>query len=327
MEERALLVDADATTPTQLVPLDLELLDGEVTIEVEYSGCNFKDAMVTVPGNRVARRHPLIGGVDLAGTVLASDHGGVEVGTPVIVHGYGLGVSHHGGFATLAKVPAPWIVVRPPTLTARQAMAIGTAGFTAFASLDALERAGALPGDGELLVTGATGGVGSFAVAIAAARGFTVVASSGKAGSDAYLAGLGASRTIRRDEIDDRPDRVLGAERWAGAVDCVGGRTLAAILRSLRYGAAVAASGLTAGPGLETTVYPFITRGVQLLGIDAVDLPIADRQATWDAIAASDLGSVVEATAVEVGLAEVPSVLDALLSSRVTGRTVVDVRR
>jgi acrylyl-CoA reductase (NADPH) len=326
MTDRALTIDQNRATIVQVAAIDASTFVDDVVISVEWSGCNFKDAMVTVPGNRVARKNPLIGGVDLAGTVTASQTPTVAVGAPVIVHGYGLGVEHDGGFSTVAAVPANWVVNRPLEMTARTAMAIGTAGFTAFASVQELLNGGATPESGPILVTGATGGVGSWAVALLASHGFEVVASSGKASSHEYLRDLGAARIIGRDAIDDRPERVLASEIWAGAVDCVGGATLAAILRSLAYGATVAASGLTGGAELATTVYPFITRGVRLCGIDAVEMPLAQRQAIWDAMATPEVARIAEhLTTATVGLEGVPTALDALRSSSTTGRTVVDL--
>jgi len=326
MTNRALTIDQHRDPVARVEDVDASEMTGDVVIAVEWSGCNFKDAMVTVPGNRVARKNPLIGGVDLAGAVTASTAPSIAVDTPVIVHGYGLGVSHDGGFSTVAAVPATWVVERPSAMTGRTAMAIGTAGFTAFASVQELLAGGVAPESGPVLVTGATGGVGSWAVALLADLGFEVVASSGKQESHDYLRGLGAARIIGRDGIDDRPERVLGTEVWAGAVDCVGGATLAAILRSLSYGATVAASGLTGGSELTTTVYPFITRGVRLCGIDAVDMPLPRRQAIWDAMATPRVAAIAERlTTATVGLEGVPAALDALRSSSTTGRTVVDL--
>lgn len=310
-------------------PATMRLADldaGEVVIAVTWSSVNYKDAMVTVPGNRVARRSPLVPGVDLAGTVVASDDPGIRPGAVVVAHGHGLGVSHHGGFARFARVPAAWVVSLPAGLNARQAMVVGTAGFTAAASVDALERHGLRPADGPVLVTGATGGVGSMAVAMLARRGYDVVASTGKASQAGWLAALGAGRTVGRDDLLQAPERTLGPERWAGAVDCVGGTTLAQVLRQLRYGAGVAASGLTGGSSLETTVYPFIVRGVALLGVDAVEMPSDRRHAIWarvadpDDLRPPDLDRFVDR---EVGLGGIPDALDDVLHARVRGRILV----
>ena len=211
---------------------DDDLAPGEVLIDVEWSAVNYKDAMVTVPGNRVARTSPLVPGVDLAGTVAASDDPELPVGTAVLVHGYDLGVARHGGFAERARVPAAWVVPLPADLDARRAMVVGTAGFTAVLSLRRLETLGLDPGAGPVLVTGATGGVGSMAVALLAQHGYEVVASSGKTHEHDYLRRLGAAEIVGRDALGGHDGRVLGPERWAAAVDCVGGPTLAAVLRS-----------------------------------------------------------------------------------------------
>lgn len=296
---------------------------GDVVIDVEWSAVNYKDAMVTVPKNRVARRSPLVPGVDLAGVVVSSDDPSIREGTRVLAHGYDLGVDHHGGFATRARVPGGWVVPLPEGLTTRRAAAIGTAGFTAVLSLDKLRRAGVMPGDGQVLVTGASGGVGSMAVAIFARQGYDVVASTGKDAEHDYLRDLGASDVIGRDEIESA-GRVLSPERWAGAVDCVGGETLAAILRSLRYRGAVAASGLTAGTDLRTTIYPFIVRAVSLLGVDTVQTPIQERRRLWTTIEEVLAGPVVDAMIErEVTLDDLPGVLADVLSAQVRGRVLV----
>lgn len=295
-----------------------------VTIRVEWSAVNYKDAMVTRPGNRVARISPLIPGVDLAGTVLTPSTAGPEVGTEVIVHGYALGVGHHGGFSQLARVPAEWVVPLPTGMTARRAATIGTAGFTAALSLARLEAQGLAAGDGPVLVTGATGGVGSMAVVLLAARGYEVVASTGTPAERTYLMDLGASEVIDRDALVSAPERTLGPERWAGAVDCVGGATLTAVLRTLRYGAAVAASGLTGGNTFESSVYPFIVRGASLIGIDTVATPIDERRRVWARIAtAFPPGRLDDTVAGEVGLDDLTPVLERILAGGTRGRTLV----
>jgi len=306
-----------------------ELGEGEVLVRVGWSSVNYKDALATIAGGQVARISPLVPGVDLAGTVVASEggDGAPAEGEEVLVHGYDLGVAHHGGYAEYARVPADWVVPLPAGLSARQAMLIGTAGFTAALSVHALEERGGLePGAGPVLVTGATGGVGSTAVAILAARGYEVVASSGKAAEREYLLGLGAAEVLGREETSGGAERPLERARWAAAVDAVGGATLAYVLRTLRYGGAVAASGLTGGAGLETTVLPFILRAVSLLGIDSVGVALPVRKEIWTRLA-GDLRppGLEDAMAREVGLDELEPALDALLRGDGRGRTVVRV--
>src|SRR5580658_1489321 len=299
--------DDDVSGGVEELGLD-DLPPGEVLIEVSWSSVNYKDGMVTVPGNRVTRLSALVPGVDLAGVVVASDDPSLAVGTEVLAHGGDLGVARHGGYARYARVPAGSALALPDGLSARQAMAIGTAGFTAALSLDQLEQRGLAPGDGPVLVTGASGGVGSFAVDLLARRGYEVVASTGKADEHPWLERLGAAAVIGRDDLDEAGGRVLGPEHWAGAVDCVGGETLARILQSLRYGAAVAASGLTGGTALQTTVFAFITRGVALLGVDSAQTPTERRRHVWGRLA-TDLR---------------PAHLDDLIAGEVTLDTVGD---
>jgi len=313
----------DLTAGVVSLTLD-DLPAGDVVVEVAWSAVNYKDGMVTRPGNRVARTTPLVPGVDLVGTVVASAAPSVAVGSQVVVHGYDLGVARHGGFARYARVPSGWVVPLPGGLTARRAAVLGTAGFTAALSLHRLEHHGMRPGGGPVLVTGASGGVGGMAVALCAARGYEVVASTGRTSERDYLVGLGATDVIGRDDLVVAPERTLGPERWAGAIDCVGGATLAAVLRTLRYGCAVAASGLTGGSAVDTTVYPFIVRDAALLGVDTVQTPIAERRSVWVEMAASFppevLDTLVEG---EVGLGGLSPVLDSILAGRVRGRMLV----
>jgi acrylyl-CoA reductase (NADPH) len=300
-----------------------ELGDGDVLVRVEWSGVNYKDALATQPKGGVARLDRLVPGIDLAGEVEESGVAEFEPGDRVIAHGYGLGVSHHGGFGTVARVPADWLVPLPTGLDPRAAMTIGTAGFTAALSIERLEHGGLEPGAGPVLVTGATGGVGSCAVAMLAARGYPVVASSGKSEAHEWLRALGAGEVIGREELA-RTGRPLEEQKWVAAVDCVGGATLAGVLRSVRYGGAVAVSGLTGGNRLETTVLPFILRAVSVLGIDSVEVPIAARRALWDRIAGDLRPKDIDAlVAGEVGLDGLPAVVEDLLAGRVRGRTLV----
>jgi acrylyl-CoA reductase (NADPH) len=317
--------DGVASGLSALAPGDLPA--GGVDIAVDWSAVNYKDGMVTRPGNRVARISPLVPGVDLVGTVSSSTDPDFSPGDAVIVHGYDLGVAHHGGFAEWARVPAEWVVPLPAGLDARQAATIGTAGFTAALSLHRLEQRGLRAGDGPVVVTGATGGVGSMAVALLASRGYEVVASTGKATEGDYLVGLGASAVIDRAALSEPTGRTLGPERWAAGVDCVGGPTLAAVLRSLRYGGAVAASGLTGGNALETTVYPFIVRDATLIGVDTVQTPIDERRRVWaelgTAFPKALLDDMVGGTVDLDGLAPV---LERIQAGETRGRTLVRPR-
>ena len=305
-----------------------DLGEGDVTVRVHWSSVNYKDGLATQPGNKVARIDPLVPGVDLSGEVIASDSDDVAVGQQVIVHGHDLGVSHHGGFAQYARVPAQWVVPLPAGLTLRDAMALGTAGFTAALSVHLLEERGLEPGDGPILVTGATGGVGSTAVGMLAQRGYEVVAATGKPEAAQFLHDLGAGEIIGRDEVIGDASRPLAKQRWAGAVDCVGGAMLAGILRTLNQGAAVAASGNTGGPRLETTVFPFILRGVALLGVDSVQCPRPLRLAVWDRLA-DDLRprGLADSIAHEIdGLGdELLAALASVLAGKMTGRTLVRI--
>jgi len=304
-----------------------DLGEGEVLIAVEYSCINYKDGLSTTEKGKVARIDPLIPGVDLAGTVVESSDASVAVGSKVIVHGNDIGVAHNGGFATMARVPAKWVIPMPAGLTTKTAMMVGTAGFTAAMSVDALERAGLKTGNGPVIVTGATGGVGSYAVGMLAARGYEVVASTGKASEVDWLKSIGATDTIDRSETSVEQTKPLEKERWAGAVDCVGGNTLAYVLRTLKYGASVAASGLTGGANLPTTVLPFILRGVNLLGIDSVNGSMDDRKMMWTRIA-TDLKPTWLDTqeSIVVGLDTVEPYLDAILQGKVKSRVLVDPR-
>ena len=305
-----------------------DLPSGDVTIEVAWSGVNYKDALATIPGGKVARISPLVPGIDLAGTVADSAADGIAVGQQVLAHGYALGVAHHGGYATHARVPAEWVVPLPESLTPRDAMAIGTAGFTAALSIQRLEEHGVSRETGPVLVTGATGGVGSSAVAMLAQHGYQVVASTGKRHLHDWLRRLGAAEVVEREETSTSGDRPLESQRWAGAVDCVGGDTLAYILRTLRYGGAVAASGNTGGAALSTTVLPFILRGVSLLGVDSSQYPHEQRGALWTRLAADLRPRALEETiAGEISLDELPGALDTILAGGMRGRTLVSPAR
>jgi acrylyl-CoA reductase (NADPH) len=302
-----------------------DLPAGEVTVRVHYSSVNYKDALATLIDGGVTRQNVLVPGIDLAGEVVAVDgEASVKVGDIVIANGNELGTGRHGGYAQFARLPADWVMALPGGLSPREAMAIGTAGFTAAASVHALENAGVQPGRGKVLVTGATGGVGSTAVGILAKRGYEVVASTGKTDHDDFLRSLGASDIVRRDETSAESKRPLEGERWAAAVDCVGGSTLAYVLRTLIYGGSVAASGLTGGVALSTTVLPFILRGVNLLGIDSVMIPMSVRRDIWQRCA-TDLKPVgIDGELVtEIGLDGLDAALTAIRAGQTIGRYVV----
>ena len=306
---------------------DSDLPPGEVLIQTEWTAINFKDAMVTRPGNRVARKFPLVPGVELTGSVEESTAPEFRTGQRVLVQGYDLGVAQHGGFAGYARVPAEWVVPLPDALSCRSAAVIGLAGFTALLSLRRLRHHGTAPHDGPLLVTGASGGVGSATVALLSEAGYEVVASSGKTAEHEYLKALGAAEVVGRQFAED-DGRTLGPQLWSGVVDCVGGVALAQALRTVRYGGAVAASGLTGGTDLATTVYPFIVRGVALLGIDTVATPIEERRTLWnEMIDEFPLHLCEDMVNEEIGLEDLTAALDRVLDAAVRGRILVQPGR
>jgi acrylyl-CoA reductase (NADPH) len=297
-----------------------DLGDGDVTIQVTHSSVNYKDGLATIPKGMVAQISPLIPGIDLAGTV-AGDAGGFAGGDQVLAHGYALGMSHHGGYAQYARVPADWVVPLDG-LSPREAMIIGTAGFTAAMSVQRLQDHGVQPEDGPVLVTGASGGVGSMSVDLLAGQGYEVVASTGTGDAHDWLTKLGAADVI--DRLDTSSQRPLDKQRWAAAVDCVGGEPLAAILRTLRYGGIVAACGNTAGMALPTSVAPFILRAVTLVGIDSAQFDIEARRALWARLA-DDLRPRSLAAGEEVGLDGLEDALDRILEGRTRGRVLVTI--
>jgi acrylyl-CoA reductase (NADPH) len=301
-----------------------ELAAGDVEIRIAWSSVNFKDALATRADGKVARISPLIPGIDLSGEVVASDDPDLPTGSAVLAHGYDLGVARHGGYAAFTRVPAGYVVPLPAGLSARDAMAIGTAGFTAAMSVIALEEHGLRPGDGPVLVTGASGGVGSAAVAILAQRGHEVWAATGKSDEGPRLTRLGATGIVTRDEVT-APGKPLDRERWAGAVDAVGQATLPYVLRTLRSGAAVAASGNASGSDLSTTVFPFILRGVALLGMDSAQMAIERRRAIWARLAGDLRPRHLEDGTSEVDLAGLETALDGILAGHARGRWIVRV--
>jgi acrylyl-CoA reductase (NADPH) len=297
---------------------------GEVTVRVLWSSVNYKDALAVSPNGRVAQTSPLVPGVDLAGEVVEGE--GLEPGAQVIVHGYDLGVAHHGGFAEYARVPAGWVVPLPDGLSARQAMALGTAGYTAALSIQQLEDRGLGPDQGPVLVLGASGGVGSTAVGILSGRGYEVHAATGKPEEADFLRELGATAILAREETTAEAQRPLEKQRWAAVVDPVGGPATAYALRTVRRGGGVAASGLTGGSELHTSIFPFILRGVALLGVDSVGTPLEERRRVWQRLA-DDLRprGLDEIITREIDLDALDGFLDEILAGRGRGRSVVRI--
>jgi len=303
-----------------------QLPEGNVTIDVEYSSINFKDGLAITGASPVVRKFPMVPGIDLAGVVSASDSDEYQVGDRVVLNGWGVGEGHWGGLAQKARLNADWLVALPEAFTAKQAMVIGTAGYTAALCVDALVNYGITPDQGEILVTGATGGVGSFAVKLLAAAGFTVVAATGKASEEAYLKSLGASSIVDRAEFTEK-GRPLQKERWAGVVDAVGSHTLANACAATKYRGAVAACGLAQGADLPATVMPFIVRGVALLGVDSVMAPKAIRLKAWERLARDIDSASLDTIATELNLSEAVGAGQDIIAGKIKGRVVVDVNR
>jgi acrylyl-CoA reductase (NADPH) len=303
---------------------EANLMEGDVTVRVEWSTVNYKDGLALTGKSPVVRRFPMIPGIDLAGTVESSTHADWKPGDQVILNGWGLGEIHLGAYARKARVKGDWLVRLPHSMSMRDAMAIGTAGYTAMLAVMALERHGLTPANGPVVVTGAAGGVGSVAVALLAKLGFAVTASTGRPEEADYLKRLGAAEIVERKELTG-PVRALAKERWAGGIDAVGSTTLANVLSMLRYRGAVAACGLAGGMDLPTSVAPFILRGVSLLGIDSVYRPRADREAAWSRLEFDLDRSKLLEMITEIGLAEVPEAARQIVEGRVRGRIVVKI--
>ncbi|MEO3756800.1 MDR family oxidoreductase [Mycobacterium sp. B14F4] len=315
--------EGDITLQHEIVD-DSFLPDGEVTIAVEYSGINYKDALAVTPKGGVAREYPLIPGIDVTGTVTASSSDEFAVGDRVLAHGYDIGTGRHGGYADTARYPAEYLV-KLDGLTTAEAAAIGTAGFTAAMSVNAIRAHGVRPQDGPVLVTGATGGVGSISVDLLSGLGYEVIASTGKVAAHDYLMGLGAFQVIGRLPEEGEKIRPLGKSKWAAVVDSVGGDTLAYTLSTMNYGAVAAISGLARSADLPTTVMPFILRGITLAGIDSVQLAIEPRREIWKQIAGDLKPRHLDAVTTDVTVLEAPHTLRTIIGGGVTGRTRVVV--
>lgn len=322
---KALVVNNEEEFTVKVKDLSVkDLPDGDVLIKVEYSSINYKDSLATIPDGNIVKSYPFVPGIDLAGVVISSEHPQFKEGDEVIATSYEIGVSHFGGYSEYARIPAEWIVPLPKGLTLKEAMVIGTAGFTAALSVLRLEENNVSPEKGKVLVTGATGGVGSFAVSILSTLGYQVEASTGKESEQEYLKNLGATSVIPREEVFDGKVRALGKQKWQAAVDPVGGEPLASLLSQIEYGGSVAVSGLTGGTKLPTTVFPFILRGINLLGIDSVYCPMETRLKVWSRLATDfKLANLEELIQQEVTLEQLPDVLPILLQGQARGRILV----
>ena len=301
-----------------------QLPEGDVTIDVDYSTLNYKDGLAITGAAPVVRNYPMVPGIDIAGTVTESSHANWKAGDKVILNGWGVGEGHWGGLAQKARVNGDWLIAMPEKLSSYQSMAIGTAGYTAMLCVMALQANGVKPEDGEILVTGANGGVGSFSVAILAAYGYTVVASTGRPEESDYLTALGATSCMDRAELSE-PGKPLARERWAGVIDCVGSHTLANACASTKYGGTVAACGLAQGFDFPATVMPFILRGVTLAGVDSVNAPVAKRQEAWERLANTIKAETFESVVEKIALSEAIEAAGKLLKGEIRGRVVVDV--
>jgi acrylyl-CoA reductase (NADPH) len=303
-----------------------ELTQGEVLIKVAYSSVNYKDGLASIPEGRIVRTYPFVPGVDLAGIVAESSDSRFKTGDEVLATSYELGVSHYGGYSEYARVKADWVVPLPDGLTLKEAMALGTAGFTAALAIHQLEKNGLKPQNGPVLVTGASGGVGSIGINILSALGYTVAASTGKSSEHDYLKELGASEIISREETSAESNRPLEKERWAGSLDSVGGSTLAYLIRTTKYGGSIAAFGNTGGPNLNTTVFPFILRAINLLGIESVNCPMELRSNLWRRLASNyKPGHLLDRIGNEVPLEELPQALATILKGGTRGRTIIKI--
>jgi acrylyl-CoA reductase (NADPH) len=328
MTFKALVIEKDAAGATHAAVKDLTLADlprSEVLVAVEYSTVNYKDGLCMDAGGGMVRSYPHVPGIDFAGTVEVSEDPRYKPGDKVVLTGWRVGESHWGGYAQKARVKADWLVPLPQGLTTRAAMAVGTAGLTAMLAVMALETHGLKPGQGPVLVTGAAGGVGSVAVTILAHLGYEVAAVTGRPETEAYLRALGATQIIPRDQINEVVKRPLETEIWSGCIDAVGGAMLARVLGQLKYGASIAAVGLAGGSQLPASVIPFLLRGVNLLGIDSVLQPYANRQTAWARIATDLPLDKLDAMVTMATLADLPRLGVEILAGQIKGRCVIDV--
>ena len=326
MFKALLLEESDGKVTSSVQELDeARLPEGDVTVAVDYSTLNYKDGMIVKGIGRLVRTYPHVPGVDFAGTVAESGHPDFKPGDKVVLTGWRVGEVHWGGYAQKARVKGDWLVRLPDGLGSKQAMAIGTAGFTSMLAVMALEEHGLTPDKGEVLVTGAAGGVGSVAAAILAKLGYRVAGSTGRAETHDYLKSLGVATIVDRAELAEAPGRPLDKERWAGCIDAVGGTTLASVLTQMAYHGSVAAVGLAGGNKLETTVIPFLLRGVNLLGIDSVMCPIERRKTAWQRLTGDLPLEHLDAMTSVSGLGDLPALADDILKGQVRGRTVIDV--
>jgi acrylyl-CoA reductase (NADPH) len=301
------------------------LMDGDVTIAVEHSSVNYKDGLAVTGKAPIIRKYPLVPGVDLAGTVLSSSHSAWKAGDKVILGGWGVGEGHHGGYAEVARVKGDWLVELPKSFTTSDAMAIGVAGYTAMLCVMALEEQGVKPEQGEVLVTGAAGGVGTVSIALLSKLGFSVAASTGRTEEEAFLKSLGATTVIDRKEFNG-PVKPLAKSRWAGCIDSVGSVTLANVLSQMKEDGAVAACGLAQGMDLPTSVAPFILRGVKLIGVNSVSTPLPRRRAAWARLERDLDMAKLKLLTTHVKLDDVPRIAADIVAGKVRGRVVVDVR-
>lgn len=303
-----------------------ELPENDVTIEVHYSGINYKDGLAVLPDGKIVSEYPFIPGIDASGVVVETKSDRFQVGDEVIVTSYDFGVSYFGGYSEFIRVPADWVVPLPAGLSLKEAMILGTAGFTAALSVDALEFSGVTPTDGKIAVSGATGGVGSLSSAILSKRNYQVVASSNKADAAEFLQKFGVSEVVTREAFQPKKIRALDKQLFAGAIDCVGGKPLAYLLTAVQYGGAVTTCGMSAGGKLDTTVFPFILRGIQLFGIDSVLCPMPKRERIWNRLATDYKLANLDELATEIPFSELPTALHQVMNGGVTGRYLVKIK-